>query len=98
MGGRGIADLERRRGPLNDGDLGARFEKVFRGGEADDILDVRPREQKERLFSYKQEVWTPFGYSRSYLEGMKSQSFWDGEFGKIEQIDLNLLKTRADEG
>ena len=90
-----LAELERRRGPLGERDLGARFEEVFRSGDAGDILDVRPREQKERLFGYKQELWTPFGYSLSYLEGMKSQSFWDEEFGKIEEIDANLLKARG---
>ena len=90
-----LTDLERRRGPLPPSVLDARFEEAFRGGGAEDILDVRPREQKERLFGYKQEVWTNFGYSLPYLEGMKSQSFWDEEFTKIEEIDANLLKTRA---
>ena len=90
-----LADLDRRRGPLPPSVLDARFEEVYRGGGAEDILDVRPREQKERLFGYKQEVWTNFGYSLPYLEGMKSQSFWDEEFTKIEEIDANLLKTRA---
>ena len=90
-----LADLDRRRGPLPPSVLDARFEEVYRGGGAEDILDVRPREQKERLFGYKQEVWTNFGYSLPYLEGMKSQSFWDEEFAKIEEIDANLLKTRA---
>ncbi len=89
-----LADLERRQGPMSESDLGARFEEVFRGGNAGDILDVRPREQKERLFRYKQEVWTPFGYSLAYLESMKSQSFWDDEFNKIEEIDAKLLKAR----
>jgi cysteine synthase len=94
-----LADLERRRGPIRESDLGARFEEVFRGGNADDILDVRPREQKERLFGYKQEVWTKFGYSLPYLESMKSQSFWDEEFSKIAEIDSKLLATRGkDEG
>ena len=55
---------------------------------------MRPREQKERLFGYKQEVWTNFGYSLSYLESMKSQSFWDEEFNKIAEIDAKLLKAR----
>jgi cysteine synthase len=90
-----LADLERRRGPLSESDLGARFEEVFRGGDANDILDVRPREQKERIFRYKQEVWTRFGYLPAYLEGMKSQSFWDEEFSRIEKIDSDLLKMRA---
>jgi cysteine synthase len=89
-----LAELERRR-PLRLSQLDARLEEVFRGGGAEDILDLRPREQKERLFGYKEEVWTNFGYSQSYLEGMKSQSFWDGEFRKIEQIDAGLRKARA---
>jgi hypothetical protein len=57
-------------------------------------LDVRPPGQKERLFGYKEQVWTGFGYTRSYLESMKSQSFWDGEFDKIPAIDEALLKAR----
>jgi cysteine synthase len=90
-----LADLERRRGPLPPSILAACFEEVFRGGGAEDILDVRPQEQKERLFGYKQDVWTNFGYSLPYLEGMKSQSFWDDEFSKIAEIDANLRKARA---
>ena len=89
-----LAELERRRGPIRVSELGARIEEVFRGGGAEDILDVRPREQKERLFGYKQEVWTNFGYSLPYLERMKSQSFWDEEFSKIAEIDAKLLKQR----
>ena len=76
-------------------ELDKRIEEVFRGGSAEEILDVRPREEKERLFGYKQEVWTNFGYSLAYLDGMKSQSFWDEEFNKIGQIDAELLKARA---
>jgi len=93
-----LADLERRRELAAKGfalsQLEDSFEEVFRGGEARDILDVRSREQKERLFGYKQDLWTRFGYSLSYLEGMKSQSFWDEEFSKIDEIDAKLLGAR----
>ncbi len=57
-----------------------------RDGSAEDILDVRPCEQKERLFAYKEEVWTKFGYSHEYLESLKSQFFWDNEYAKIGNI------------
>ena len=90
-----LADLERRKGSLSESDLGERFEEVFRGGTSDEILDVRPRQQKERLFGYKQDVWTTFGYSLSYLESMKSQSFWDDEFSKIEEVDAKLRNERG---
>ena len=89
-----LANLEKRRGPLNDARLSAGFEEIFRGGDARDILDLRPREQKQRLFGYKEQVWTAFGYTRPYLERMQSQSFWDGEFGKIPAIDQALLAAR----
>jgi cysteine synthase len=92
-----LAELERRKGPLPASSIVKRFEEVFRGGDAGDILDVRLRDQKERLFGYKEEVWTNFGYSQAYLESMKSQSFWEEEFSKIAGIDSNLLKARAKE-
>jgi cysteine synthase len=89
-----LANLEKRRGPLDDARLSASFDEIFRTGNARDILDVRPREQKQRLFGYKEQVWTAFGYTHSYLEGMKSQSFWDAEFDKIPAIDQALLEAR----
>jgi cysteine synthase len=73
------------------------FERVFRGGEPGDFLDVRPAEQKQRLFGYKENVWTRFGYTREYLDRMKSQSFWDGESDKIAEIDARLLCSRREE-
>jgi hypothetical protein len=90
-----LADLKRRRGPLSTSEIEGSFEKIFRGGDVRDILDVRPREQKARLFKYKEEVWTTFGYSLSYLEKMKSQSFWDQEFEQIAEIDSALRKART---
>ena len=89
-----LANLEKRRGPLDDASLSASFEEIFRGGNSRDILDLRPPEQKQRLFGYKEQVWTAFGYTHSYLERMKSQSFWDGEFDKIPAIDQALLAAR----
>ena len=85
-----LANLEKRRGPVSDAQFADSFEQVFRGGDPSDILDVRPREQKDRLFGYKEELWTTFNYSRSYLDSMKSQSFWDREYDKIRDIDSTL--------
>jgi len=89
-----LADLERRRGPWVDREILAGFEAIFRGGDANEILDVRPWQQKQRLFAAKEQAWAPFGYSRAFLESMKSQSFWDEEFDKIARIDATLLKAR----
>ncbi len=89
-----LADLARREAPLEERKLQRWFETVFRGGDAQEILDVRPREQKERLFRYKEETWTRFHYSLAYLEKMKSQTFWDAEAAKIPEIDSALIRAR----
>jgi hypothetical protein len=89
-----LADLETRRGPLTDSELGQCFEGVFRGGEAREVLDIGPQEQKRRLFGYKEELWTTFGYSASYLESMTSMAFWEEEFDKIQEIDATLVRAR----
>jgi cysteine synthase len=89
-----LADLAARRGPLGDAMLAEWYDEIFRARASADILDIRPRAQKERLFWYKEHVWTGFGYSTAYLDGMKSQSFWDGEFEKIAAIDETLLAAR----
>jgi cysteine synthase len=85
-----LENLAERRGPAT----GECFDSIFRGVDPAAILDVRPPEQKERLFAAKEEVWRNFGYTHEYLEGMKSQSFWDGEFAKIPEIDAALAGLR----
>ena len=89
-----LANLSERKGAPAGPEIGARFEKIFRDGDASEILDVRPVEEKRRLFGYKEQVWKSFNYSQAYLDGMKSQSFWDGEFEKIGEIDSVLLQAR----
>jgi hypothetical protein len=90
-----LRNLEHRRGPLPESQLGECFEEVFRACDHREILDLRPREQKDRLFGYKEQVWTAFNYSRSYLAKMQSRSFWDEEFEKVREIDTDLLRTRS---
>jgi cysteine synthase len=89
-----LADLAERRGPFDGKAVDGCFEEVFRGGASGDILDVRGQAEKERLFGYKERVWSGFGYSHSYLEGMQSQSFWEAEFEKIGAIDEALRRAR----
>ena len=89
-----LTDVEQRYQPLDEPKLASAFEAIFRGGGAADVLDVRSAQQKQRLFTYKEQVWTNFGYSRSYLEKMKSQSFWDAEYDQIDHIDSALTEAR----
>jgi len=76
-------------------DIADRFERIFRAVDPADTLDVRPTAQKERLFRYKEDVWKSFNYSQSYLDAMKSQSFWDAEYDKIREIDAAVGATCA---
>ena len=85
-----LADLEKRRGTLD----ASSFEEVFRGGTPDEILDVRGPDEKQRLFDYKEQVWSGFHYSHDYLESMQSPAFWDAEFDKIEAVDRALMDGR----
>jgi len=90
-----LADLARRKGPVTEATLRDWFQAIFRrGGDTKEILDVRPREHKQRLFGYKEETWTRLGYSRSYLDRMKSLSFWEAEAAKICEIDSALARAR----
>jgi cysteine synthase len=70
------------------------FASVFRAFDPADILDVRGAAEKNRLFDQKQQIWSGFGYSNSYLNEMKSQSFWDAQFAAIDQIDRDLTFAR----
>lgn len=89
-----LSELAKRRPMTAEKTLHASFEAIFRGGSSADILDVRPRQEKERLFRCKQETWSKFGYSDSYLQSMKSQSFWEGEAAKVREFDSALLEAR----
>ena len=90
-----LANLAERMGPFQAEQAGDRFEKIFRSSDASAILDVRAAGQKNRLFAAKEEVWKPFGYSQAYLDGMKSQTFWDAEFDKIGAIDAAFEHARV---
>jgi cysteine synthase len=90
-----MQDLERREGPVSDRLLADWYERVFVGADTDEILDVRPGAEKERLFRQKAEVWTRFGYAEDLLERMKSQSFWDAEYARIPEIDEACLRRRG---
>jgi len=70
------------------------FEQVFRSFDAAEMLDVRSPQEKDRLFGYKEQVWREFNYSKSYLDSMKSQSFWEGEYDRIREIDAALVAAR----
>ncbi len=90
-----MEDLERRRGPVDDDRLEVWARAIFRGATTQEILDVRSREQKNRLFRMKRELWTRFGYSEEYLRRMETQDFWEEEYARISEIDARIREWRG---
>jgi hypothetical protein len=89
-----LADLAVRNAPVDRAKSCHWFESVFRCSDPEDLLDVRPREEKDRLFAYKEQVWSGFGYGHSYLAQMQSQSFWDAQFDAVDRVDRDLAAAR----
>ena len=90
-----LADLEKRVGPIDDAARAGWFESLLRDTHHPEILDVRSPAEKERLFGYKEGFWSGFGYSRVYLDRMKSPALWESEFERIQEIDCLLLRRRS---
>jgi hypothetical protein len=67
---------------------------VFIGQDDGEIMDVRGTGQKERLYKQKAQVWTKFGYEKSYLDRMKKMDFWESEYKKIPEIDKAIRALR----
>ena len=77
------ADLYQRHGGRPDLDTLETWAKaVFLGASTGEIIDLNLPGEHERLQTMKLDLWTRFGYSRDFIEGMASQIFWDDEFGK----------------
>jgi cysteine synthase len=94
-----MRDLEQRVGrPIDRPVMTQWFEQIFRQWSPADFLDVRSREQKERLFRMKEETWLHFEYSKEYLDRMKSQTFWDEEYALIPKMDEAIAALRERSG
>jgi cysteine synthase len=94
-----MQDLEQMIGRPIDGALMAQwFEQIFRTWNHADFLDVRSREQKDRLFRMKEETWLCFEYTKEYLDKMKSQAFWDEEYALIPKMNEVIAELRDRSG
>jgi cysteine synthase len=90
-----LADLERREGPIMGATLEAWAERIFRGADTGDILDVRGEAEKHRLHTLKEGLWRRFGYSDELFTSMRGMVFWDEQAGLVEEIDQRIAEMRA---
>ncbi len=92
-------DLEQRVGGTITGAMMEEwYNGIFGPAPEGDFLDVRSTAQHQRLFRMKEEVWSRFGYSREYLDSMKSNDFWDGEYAKVGAMNAKIAEVREKHG
>ncbi len=70
------------------------FKDIFRRADTSNIIDTRGQAAKDRLFKQKEDDWLKFGYSRTYLDSMKSMAFWDAEYDKVHVYNEKIAKKR----
>jgi cysteine synthase len=67
---------------------------IFLGATDDHIVDFRKPGVKERLFRQKENDWIKFGYSKVFLDTMRSQDFWDAQYAKVSDYNQKISATR----
>jgi cysteine synthase len=85
---------ERNGGRPDDDQLEMWAKSVFLGASLGEIVDLRRDGHHQRLHDMKSELWMRFGYSAEFIDRMASQTFWDEEYGKIEEIDPLIEELR----
>jgi len=73
------------------------FKDIFLKVNTDHIIDTRIPSEKERLYQQKEKDWLKFGYSKTYLDGMKSMDFWNHEYEKVKLYNEKIKALRGKE-
>lgn len=90
-----LAELERREGAPDAATLAAWEERIFRGADTADMLDVRGPAEKERLHGMKEQLWRRFGYGDELFRAMRGAAYWDEQAALIETIDQRIAEARG---
>ncbi|HXF81789.1 MAG TPA: pyridoxal-phosphate dependent enzyme [bacterium] len=89
-----LEEFQRRVGSRLGEGLGRWQAQPFEASTPEEILDTRPREQKERLFAQKEAVWTRLGYPADLLAQMRGRAFWEAEAARVEEVDRRYAAVR----
>lgn len=68
---------------------------IFLKMSTENVYDFRSVKAKEQLYQQKEKDWLPFGYSKDYLSLMRTEEFWESEYGKVEQYDREIARLRS---
>lgn len=67
---------------------------IFLGASEEHVFDFRKPSAKEQLFKQKENDWLKFGYSKDFLDSMRSQEFWDAQYAKVGGYNRKILAMR----
>jgi len=67
---------------------------IFLSATDDHVFDFRKPAVKERLFAQKENDWLKFGYTKAFLDSMRSQSFWDAQYAKVPEYNRKIAALR----
>ena len=67
---------------------------IFLGAADDHVFDFRKASAKEQLFRQKESDWVKFGYSKQFLDTMRSQDFWDAQYAKVKDYNQKISMAR----
>jgi cysteine synthase len=89
-----LEDLDRRYLETSDFVQERWIRDIFHNMDDGNMFDFRRADRKEQLFRQKEKDWLPFGYSKEYLDAMRSPKFWDGEYEKVRDYDRKITALR----
>jgi cysteine synthase len=67
---------------------------IFLDATDEHVFDFRRLSAKEQLFKQKENDWLKFGYSKAFLDSMRSQAFWDAQYAKVGEYNRKILASR----
>jgi hypothetical protein len=67
---------------------------IFLGADEEHVFDFRKPSVKEQLFQQKENDWVKFGYTKQFLDSMRSQDFWDAQYAKVPAYNQKISSSR----
>lgn len=89
-----LEDLDGRCLETEDFVLERWFRDIFLGADDRLVYDFRRKDRKEQLFLQKEKDWLPFGYTKEYIDSMRSPLFWEEEYARVGECDKKIRELR----
>lgn len=89
-----IEDLDRRYLEVEGFVIERWFKDIFTDASEKKVYDFRKNDKKEQLYKQKEHDWVRFGYTKEYLDSMRSMDFWDNEYQKIFHYNKKISEMR----